>query len=150
MFLLNENSINTAILKTNFKYKVFDKHDFPHLNNSFSKLLDYLLINRKFKLMNKTNLEVKKSIGILETIGFYAPNYVRKIKIKSFMFCLEGERYSIPMLVLYDEEFNHIVCGYVVLMDNNYNIIVKMLGMNKKYSRGIIKDISIAVNKSLQ
>lgn len=150
MFLLNENNINTAILKTNFKYKVFDKHDFPHLNSSFSKMLDNLLINRKFKLMNNTNLEVKKSIGILETIGFLAPNYTRKVKLKPFMYCLEGENYSIPMLVLYDEDFNHIICGYVVLMDNRYSIIVKMLGMNKKYSKGIIKDVSLAVNKSLQ
>lgn len=150
MFLLSENTMNTAMLKTKFNYKVYDKHDFPHLNKTFSGLLNYLLINRKFKLMNSTNSEISKCIHILETVGFLAPNYTKKIKMKPFMFCLEGEGYSIPMLTLYDIEFNRIICGYVVLLDNRYNIIIKMLGVNKSYSRGIIQDVSNAVNKSLQ
>lgn len=150
MLFLNENAIDTAMLKNlAIPLQIYTIKDSYEINKIFNPLLRNIIKKRKYKLMNKSMRENERCLKTLAGVGADIPRHCKIVNIYCFMYILETAEYSIPMLVIVDKEFDDIIAGYVLMQDSRGVETLKIVGVNNTVSKTIIKDIIQAIKKSI-
>lgn len=152
MILENLQEVKDIIRINCTKLSVYDKTDkyLGYLNAPFVNFFDDMVYYRKYIPMYSTRSEIRVSCRKLNKIGYNIPRFCKNIKLDTFIFILETNKYVVPVLFLYDTQYNQIISGYTLVeKSSNKNLVLKCLGINKNYPHRLIKDINDAIRKSI-
>lgn len=148
---MSKNEIKKEVYK-NCKSKVYTIKDtkFNYLNKKFSKFLDKLIYEREFLPLIATKSELRFCCKKLDSLNFNSSRFI-SFPVNNFILCIETNNYVIPVLFLVDSEYKDVIAGYtIVKRKDNGKLLLKCLGVNKKYPKRLLNEVNYSLKKSLK
>lgn len=129
---------------------VYTRSNNPSFHDTIKKLLLNLL-NDGYKLpitFNKNTL-----LGLTAMLGEKIPLYAKTNIMVGYLVIDASLTFSLPSLIFIDGKSRDIVAVYTLLLDNNNNLLIKCIAINRNLNDSelnkLMKDLAQAIDRTL-